>query len=211
MSLVLYAAPMSSATPVLHAVEELGLDCEIVMLDLKAGDQRKPEFLALNPNGKVPTLVVDGTPLFESVAILQWLGARHGVARGLWPAEDAPERLLALSWTSWAYVTCGAAIQRLNFARSPMVDASLHHAPSAADALKQLDRLLALLDARLAGRTWLLGEHYTLADVAVASMVTYGSYCGVPLDGHADVQAWLARFQARPAFAKVWSAPANEA
>lgn len=204
MALTLYAAPMSSATPVVHAVNELGIDCDIVMLDLKAGDQKKPGYLALNPNGQVPTLVVDGTPLFEAVAILQWLGDQHGVTRGLWPAADTPERLVALSWTTWAYVTCGVAVQRLNFARSPMVDASLHHAPTAADALTRLDTLIALLDAQLAGRDWLLGADFTLADVTVASMVTYATYCGVPVTGHEDVQAWLARFQSRDAFKKTW-------
>jgi len=85
MSLTLYAAPMSSATPVVCALAELDIPCEIVMLDLKAGDQKKPDYLALNPNGVVPTLVVDGTPLFEAIAIVQWLGDRYGVERGLWP------------------------------------------------------------------------------------------------------------------------------
>jgi glutathione S-transferase len=58
--MLLYAAPMSSATPVVHALAELQVPYELVPIDLSAGDQRRPEFLALNPNGKVPTLVVDG-------------------------------------------------------------------------------------------------------------------------------------------------------
>ena len=58
MSMTLYAAPMSSATPVVCALAELDVPCQIVMLDLAAGDQKKPEYLALNPNGVVPTLVV---------------------------------------------------------------------------------------------------------------------------------------------------------
>jgi glutathione S-transferase len=209
MSLKLYAAPMSSATPVVHAIRELQVPCEIVMLDLKAGDQRKPEFLALNPNGKVPTLVVDGTPMFEAVAILQWLGDRYGVERGLWPAADAPERPTALSWTAWAYVTVGAQIQRLNYARSPNVDPRLHHAPAAESALTELDRLVGLLDARLAQRPYLLGEAFSLADLVVGSVVTYGTYCGVPVDRHPHVGAWLERFQARPAFREAWGAAAS--
>ena len=64
---------------------------EEVRDDLHAGDQKKPEFLALNPNGKVPLLVIDGTPVFESVAIQIALGERHGVAKGLWPALDSAE------------------------------------------------------------------------------------------------------------------------
>ena len=101
MTITLYAAPMSSATPVLTALTELEVPHEMVPMDLSAGDQRKPDFLALNPNGQVPTLVVDGTPMFEALAIMQWLGDRFGVERGLWPASDAPERLVALSWSTW--------------------------------------------------------------------------------------------------------------
>src|SRR5690606_32905980 len=114
MNLTLYASPMSSATPVVHALAELDVDCEIVILDLKAGEQKRPEYLAINPHGVVPTLVVDGTPLFESVAILQWLGEQYGVQRGLWPAAGTPERLEALSWSTWAYVSYGALLNVLN-------------------------------------------------------------------------------------------------
>lgn len=207
MSLTLYAAPMSSATPVVHAVAELDVPCEIVMLDLAAMETRKPEFLALNPNGKVPTLVVDGTPMFEALAIMQWLGDRYGVERGLWPAFDAPERLTALSWTSWAYVSCGGALQQLNAARSPRVDARMHNAACAEDALAQLDRLFGLLDSRLADQPWLLGAEFSLADLVVASMVTYATFCGVPVEAHANVAAWLARFHARPAYRRTWAQP----
>src|SRR5690606_9857421 len=105
MSIVFYAAPMSSATPVAWALAELDVPHERVPVDLAAGDQRKPEFLRLNPNGKVPTLVVDGTPRFEALAIMTWLGDRYGTANGMWPPADSPERLPALSWSTWAYVS----------------------------------------------------------------------------------------------------------
>ena len=204
MSLTLYAAPMSSATPVVCALAELDVPCEIVMLDLKAGDQKKPDYLALNPSGVVPTLVVDGTPLFEAIAIMQWLGHRYGVERELWPAADAPERLVALSWTTWAYVTYGTLINVLNFAQSPMVDPALHHPPLAAQALQQFDALLARLETRLAERSCLLGDDYSLADLIVACVVTYSTYCGVSVDERAHIRDWLQRFYARPAYRKAW-------
>lgn len=208
MSLTLHAAPMSSATPVVCALAELDVPHELVILDLAAGDQKKPEYLALNPNGVVPTLVVDGTPLFEAVAIMQWLGDRYGVERGLWPAADTPERLTALSWTTWAYVTYGMVVNVLNFSQSPMVDAALHHPPLAAFAQGEFDKLLARLDARLASQPYLLGDAYSLADMIVASVVTYSTYCGVSLEGHPHVGSWVERFQARPAYRKTWEAAA---
>lgn len=206
MSLKLFAAPMSSATPVVNALAELGIDCEIAMLDLEAGEQKRPDYLAINPHGVVPTLVVDGTPLFETVEILQWLGDNHGVERGLWPAAGTPERLVALSWTSWAYVSYGALLYTLNFAQSPRVDASLHHAPLAAEVLSRIDAALGRLDAQLAKQPFLLGDAFTLVDLTVAGVVTYSTYCGVSVDAHPHVQAWLLAFQSRPAYRKTWEA-----
>lgn len=114
MSIVLYWHPMSSATPVACALAELGLPHERVKIDIRAGEQHRPDFLALNPNGKVPTLTVDGAPMFEALAIQLWLGETYGVERGLWPAPGTPERLQALSWCAWAYVSYGAVLTRLH-------------------------------------------------------------------------------------------------
>ncbi len=205
MTLRLFAAPMSSATPVLHAIAELDIDCETVMFDLSSGEQKSPAYLAVNPHGVVPTLVVDGTPLFEALAIMQWLGERHGVERGLWPAADAPQRLVALSWTTWAYVSYGALVNVLNFAQSPQVDARLHHAPLAAEAQSRLEAGLGRLDAQLAKSRWLLGEDFSLADLIVASVVTYSTYCGVSVDGHGNLVRWLQAFQSRPAYRRIWA------
>ena len=211
MSLTLFAAPLSSATPVVQAIAELGVDCETVMLDLARGEQKAPAYLALNPHGVVPTLVVDGAPLFEAVAILQWLGDRHGVERGLWPAAGTPARLAALSWTSWAYASYGPLVQLLNYAQGPQVAAALHHAPLAAEALARLDAALGLLDAQLAGSPWLLGEAFSLADLTVASVVTYSAHCGVDTAGHPHLQRWLQAFQARPSFRSAWLGEAQAA
>jgi len=98
MSIVLYWHPMSSATPIACALTELGVPHERVKIDIRTGEQRRPEYLALNPNGKVPTLTVDGAPMFEALAIHLWLGHRYGIERGLWPAAGTPEALQALSW-----------------------------------------------------------------------------------------------------------------
>ncbi len=204
MDITLYHAPMSSAVPVVHALAELDIPHRLVRIDLSAGEQRRPEFLALNPNGKVPTLVADGTAMFETLAIMQWLGDRFGVERGLWPAADDPARLVALSWTTWVYVTLGAALQRLNFAGSERVPAELHHAGQVKHVQGELQGLLAILNGRLVGRSWLLGDAFTLADVIVASVITYGTYCGMAVDDHEEVRGWLARFHARPAFRAAW-------
>lgn len=195
---------MSSAGPVVHALAELDVPHRLVRVDLSAGDQRRPDFLALNPNGKVPTLIADGTAMFEALAIMQWLGDRFGVARGLWPAADDPARMVALSWSTWAYATYGAALQRFIFAGSERVPAELHHAGQLKHVQKELQDLLSVLNGRLVGRSWLLGEAFTFADLIVASVITYSTYCGVTVDDHPEVGDWLARFAARPAFQTAW-------
>lgn len=197
MSITFYWHPQSSASPVAAALAELALPHERVKINIRTGEQHQPGFLALNPNGKVPTLTVDGAPMFEALAIQQWLGETYGVARGLWPAAGTPERLQALSWCAWAYVSYGAVLGRLHVATHG--DEALRSPVHAEAARRELDALLALLDARLAVQPWMLGERYSLVDLLVGSVLGYSVYLGSPVARHAHVQAWLEKVQARPA------------
>jgi len=198
MTITFYYAPMSSATPVKWALAELDVPHEAVKLDLGRGDQRKPEFLALNPNGKVPTLVVDGTPMFEAVAIMQWLGDRYGVAKKVWPAADDPARLQALSWSTWAYVTFGSTLRVLFTATSAQLGPSFHNAAQAEYARNELQNLLGLLDGQLAKRGYLVSDQFTLADLIVAGVVGWATFNNVSVEKHAHVKSWLERCQSRP-------------
>jgi GST-like protein len=207
MNLVLHYAPMSSALPVACALAELGVPHERVTHDIRTSAHRTPEFLALNPNGKVPTLVVDGAPMFEALAILQWLGGRFGVARGLWPAEDTPARLRALSWSAWAYVTYAAQLMRVGHAASDRSPPELRSEVHAAHAREELARLGKILDGELERSPYLLGDSYSLADLIVSSVVDYGTYCGATLEGLPHAKAWLARCQDRPAVRAEWGRP----
>lgn len=196
-SIVLYWHPMSSATPVACALAELDVPHERVQINIRAGEQHRPDFLALNPNGKVPTLTVDGAPMFEALAIQLWLGETYGVERGLWPAAGTPERLQALSWCAWAYVSYGAVLTRLH--RATLGDEVLRSSAHAGAARAELNALLALLDTRLARQPWMLGDAYSLVDLLVGSVMGYSAYVGAPVADHAHVQRWLGHVQARPA------------
>jgi GST-like protein len=193
--IVLYWHPMSSATPVACALAELGVPHERVKVDITTGEQRRPDFLALNPNGKVPTLTVDGAPMFEALAIELWLGHTFGVQSGLWPAGGTPEHFQAMSWSTWAYVTYGAQVFRLQAAKDMGTPDDAHGTA----AHKALDGLLTVLDGRLSQKPWLLGDAYTLADLIVASVIGYSVYLGAPVAEHPTTQAWLQNVQARPA------------
>ena len=196
MSLVFYWHPMSSATPIACALAELAVPHERVKIDIRAGEQRTPEYLAINPNGKVPCLVVDGTPLFEGLAIHLWLGEQFGVAKGLWPQDGTPARLEALSWCTWAYVTYGAVIGRVWLATS---DDALRNADHAAAGIRTATALLDLLEVRLSQQPWMLGEAYSLVDLVVGQVVGYGTYLGAAVEAHPAVAVWLQQVQARPA------------
>lgn len=196
MSLVFYWHPMSSATPIACALAELAVPHERVKVDIRAGEQRTPEYLAINPNGKVPCLVVDGTPLFEGLAIHLWLGEQFGVAKGLWPQDGTPARLEAMSWCTWAYVTYGAVIGRVWLATS---DDALRNADHAAAGIRTATALLDLLEARLSQQPWMLGEAYSLVDLVVGQVVGYGTYLGAAVEAHPAVAVWLQQVQARPA------------
>ena len=200
MPIVFYQAPMSSASPVAVALGELDVHHESVKVDLSAGDQKKPEFLKLNPNGKVPTLVIDGTPMFEALAIILYLSDRYGVQKKLWPAADDPARPQALAWSTWAYVTFGPVVQRHQFAASPRGPAELHNAAWAEHARKEAAGLFAILDARLADKPYVLGASYSMVDLIIGGLVGYASMTGLSLAESPHVRAWLERVQARPAF-----------
>ena len=207
MSLVLYTSPFSSAIPVDHALAELDLPHERVVLDLQAEQQREPAFLALNPNGKVPTLVVDGEPMFEALAIILWLGDTHGVERGLWPAAQTPERMQAMAWATWAYVSFAAWVRLFNVGGSPRFPAEVHHEPQRALALRELRALLEVLDGHLEDRDALVGKTFSLADAAVGNSMAWAAFSGVPVDEYANVRRWLDGVKARPCFARVWAPP----
>jgi glutathione S-transferase len=201
MSIVFYQGNQpSSASPVAFALAELGVPHEKVTLNLAAGEARNPAFLALNPNGKVPTLVVDGTPIFEALGIMMWLGDRFGIAKKMWPAESDPARLTAYAWSTWTYVTFGATLRRFLLATSSRVPPELHSAVYADHSGRELQELLGLLDVRLAGMPYMAGDAFTLLDVIVSGAVGFGAQSGVDLTAHAFIQAWLGRVTSRPAF-----------
>ena len=183
MNITLYAAQMSSATPVIHAMHELDVPHEQVLIDLASGEQRKPDFLKRTPTAGSQPWSSMAPHVRGASRSCNGSATRFGVERGLWPAADAPERLEAMAWTTWAYVTFGAVLQRMIHASDERVDARLHHPPLAEHAQKEMQNLLTILNGRLKGRDYLIGNGFTLADLIVASTITYATFLGVPHEG----------------------------
>jgi glutathione S-transferase len=202
VTIKLYSWPQSSGTRIAWALEELGLPYEYVALDAKQGEHRSAGYLKVNPHGKVPALDDDGERLFESCAILLHLGNRYGVDKKLWPAAKGQARADAVCWTVWASTELGPDMLQYLYhgLDTPVSFKPADRSKAAADySRSQLDRILAALDARLEGREHVLGG-FSLADVAVAGWLSFGSAFGVDLAPYPRVAVWLKRCLERPAY-----------
>jgi len=201
MSLTFYYSPMSTAVITNLVLEELAVPCERVTVDLKKGDTHTQEFLRVNPNGKIPVLVHDGTAIWESAAITLYLGEIFGVAKGLYP-EPGPERGEAMKWVIWCNVTLGDAFGRYVRNTSDWFPAEQHNAKAAAAAESDTRGCLQILDRALTGRQYLLGG-YTLADTHVNSFVDWLRFMKIDFSDYQHLNAWTQRCAARPAYARV--------
>jgi glutathione S-transferase len=204
MTIKLYSWPVSSGTRIAWALEELGLPYEYKLLDGKKQEQRSAEMLAVNPHGKVPALVDGELKLFESAAILLYLGSRYGAAKDLWPAAAGQAHADAVCWTVWAMTEIGNYMMQFLYHG---LDTPVSYRPedrskaAAAYNRSQLDRLLDTLEDRLADRDYLMGD-FSLVDVAAASWLLLGTKLGLALADHPRVAAWCRRCGERPAFGR---------
>ena len=209
MALTLYYSPMSSAARCLWALEELGIPYEKVRLHLDKLDQKRPEYLALNPNGKVPALVDGEVKMFESIAIMIYLGEKYGVAKGLWPKADTAERAQALSWLVWSSAELQAPIVTYVMHtgdRSFSFPKEQRHAPSVEMAKKQFDMMMRVLDGHLEGKEYVAGSAFSFADLAIFGTLGFATMmAGLSIEPYKHVNEWFGRIRTRPAFARAMS------
>lgn len=204
MSLIFYYAPMSTASITELVLEELGVPCEKVKLDIQKGDTKKPDFLKVNPNGKVPVIVHDGTVIWESSAITMYLGEVFGVDKKLYPAAS-PARGEAMKWIAWTNVTLGDAVGRWTRNTMDWVPAEQHNAKAAEAAKKDIENCLRILDQALEGKQFLLGD-YTLADTHLNSLLDWLRHMKIDFAPYERINAWGQRCCARPAYVKLMAA-----
>ncbi len=159
--------------------------------------------MKLNPNGKVPLIVHDDVPIFESAAITMYLGEQFGVEKKLYPAPG-PRRGEAMKWIVWTNVTLGDSVY--NWCRNTMewLPADHRNAKAGEAALNEIAANLGILDQALAGKQFLLGD-YTLADAHVNSLLDWLRQMKVDFTPFSHLSAWSKRCSARPAYAKVMS------
>lgn len=211
----LYSLATPNGVKISIALEEMGLPYEAHLVDFSTNDQKTPEFLSLNPNGKIPAIIdpdgPDGRPigLFESGAILAYLAEKTGK---LVPA-DASGRYQTLQWLFFQVGGIGPMFGQLGyfvkFAGKDIAD------PRPRERyVEESRRLLGVLEQRLAQREWIMGDIYTIADIAIFPWVkSLGDFYGagelVDLDSFKSVNAWLERAVSRPASQKGLAIPAR--
>ena len=185
--LVLYYAHPSRAGTALRFMEELEQPYRLEVINLQNGDQKKPEFLKLNPMGKVP-LVLDGdVAVAETGAIFTYLADKYAPGR-LAPRPDQPERAEYLRWMFF-----GAGVVEPAFGQKFMN----WEIPSSQAGWGSFDQMLAVVTQAVSTREWLVGS-FTAADVYLASSLRFGMMFGiVPKEG--PVADYVARWSARPA------------
>ena len=203
--LQLYSLPTPNGVKVSIMLEEIGLPYEPHTINIGQNETWTPEFLSLNPNGKIPAILDPDGPggkplaLFESGAILVYLAEKTGK---LLP-KDPAERYETLQWVFFQMAAIGPIFGQLGFFHKFAGREYEDKRPRDRYA-NESKRLLGVLETRLAGRDWLMGSEYTIADIATLGWVRnlvgfYGAGELVDYDKLKRVPAWLERGLARPA------------
>ncbi len=203
--LQLYSLPTPNGVKVSIMLEEIGLPYEPHTINIGVNETWTPEFLSLNPNGKIPAIIDPDGPggapigLFESGAILLYLAEKTGK---LLPA-DPVRRYETIEWVFFQMASIGPMFGQLGFFHK-FAGREYEDKRPFERYRAETERLLGVLEARLAGRNWIMGEDYTIADVATIGWVRglvgfYGAGELVHYDKLKSVPAWLERALARPA------------
>jgi glutathione S-transferase len=202
MSLVLYDyLPSGNGYKCRLVLKALGMPYELRQMDIVAGATRTPEFLAINPNGKIPVLVVPGRgPLAESHAIISYLAEGSKLV----PA-DPFNRALMWQWMCFEQYQLEPGIGTVRFWLKSLKKKPEDFGERYAERFQRGVDALGVLDRGLAGREWLVGDAVTLADIALFAYTHVADEGGYRLSDYPAISAWIARFKQLP-----WYAPITE-
>jgi glutathione S-transferase len=196
----LYVLPPSPrALKVIALKNYLGLECEMHIVDLGKGDQLTPEYVAMNPNQKMPVLEDDGYVLWESNAILFYLASKKPDS-GLWPS-DVRAQADVLRWLAWESAHWDAeSIGMVGYEKTSKRVLGLGPADPGfiARGEQNFDRFAAVLNQHLKGRTWLTGDNLTIADFSVGGMTSIAMRWELPMTKFPEISRWYDRLAALP-------------
>jgi glutathione S-transferase len=194
----LYYMPGTASLAVHWLLIELGVPHELRLVNRDTEEHKGPEYLKLNPNGVVPTLIVDGRPVYESAALMVLVAERHPEAR-LAPAPGSPERASYLQWTLHLANTVQPAFRHWFY---PAEAAGAAHAEAAQEQARgRLERAWDRLDAHLAARgPWITGERLTAVDFSAAMLARWSRNMPRPATDWPAIGRLVSAMKARPSF-----------
>lgn len=175
---------------------ELGLDFEIVEINVMGGENNSEDYLTINPNAKIPALDDDGFILWESRAITSYLASKKPEA-GLYP-DDIATRAIVDQWSYWQAIHLGPAMQKVSFERFMKPKFGMGETDEAAieGQVNDLAQFLPVLEAGLQGKDWIAGT-LSVADFALASTFGARVEAGISLDEFPNIQGWIDRLENR--------------
>jgi GST-like protein len=214
--LQLYSIPTPNGVKVSIMLEETGLPYEPHLIDFTKDDQKSREFESLNPNGKIPAIIDPDGPggrplaLFESGAILLYLAEKTGQ----FLPTDPVARWQTIQWVMFQMGGVGPMFGQVGFFVK-FAGKDFEDKRPRDRYVAEAKRLLGVMDRVLEGRTWFMGDDYTIADISMLGWVNsltgfYGAGELVGFDGFGNVKAWIERGMARPAVQRGLKIPARD-
>lgn len=193
----LYHDPFSpNCRKVLMTAMHLGIPLETQAIGLRTGEHRAPEYLKLNPNGLVPTLVDGDFVLWESNAIMQYLASKTP-GNTLWPSDERARADIA-RWQYWDVAHWVPAHRTHTWENmiKPLFGLGQPDAAELKKGEEKFHRFTGVLNGHLANRDFLVGKTLTLADLSVAPYLMYAQPSRFPLEGYANVRRWFGQIEA---------------
>jgi glutathione S-transferase len=202
----LYYFETTNGQKVCAVAKYLNSPVDYVRVNLAKGEHKSPGYLAINPNGKIPALQDGDVTLWESNAIMCHLAMK--AKSDLWPSDPA-KQIEVMKWLFWnsEHFTRHAGTLYFNYVIKPKFGLGAPDEKAVEEATGFAKQFAAVLDRELEGRAFLLGDHLTVADFAVAVTLPQAETIRLPLDGFRNIARWVAQLEEIPA----WRAPFPDA
>ena len=201
MKIILFHFPTACSRVTMNALEEIGIDYESRMVNLHASDQKSPEFLAINPKGKVPALSTDGYLMTENPAILGFLARLYPAASLLPRSEDSLRATQPDIDMAWCAATLHPIVRQI---RNPMRWTKGETAGIRADGIEKMHKECTGFAERLSAGRWWYGERWSIVDSYIYWIYsTSGQGDFFPLDRYPELSEHAARVRERPSFQRV--------
>ncbi|CAA0125440.1 Disulfide-bond oxidoreductase YfcG [Halioglobus japonicus] len=198
--ITIHHSPMSRSTRVVWLCEEIGLQYRLETVEMFSDAMQRPEYLQINPLGKVPAIEDDGFVLWETSAILQYLDAKYGGGQ-LMPPRDTEAGALAIQWLDFGENPLTVIMGEIAAHSGPLPPE--RRIPALVDRGREVaPQIVSVVEQTLGSEGWILGDTFSAADIMLVFGLMIADYLGYVNDDTPRVRAYLERATARPAFGR---------